>query len=171
MHNKPDSAAWYRHPWVWVLVAIPLSAVIGGIITLNLAIRSDDGLVEDDYYKRGKEINRVLERDHAARRHGLESILEFDYDNNTVRVRLLAAEHFQPPEQVQLKLLHPTRAGHDAAIILNRRNGSDYLGTIPELMPGRWYLHLEADDWRLTGTLQVPEFAMAHIVPSPDASN
>ena len=57
---------WYRHPMVWMVIAIPASAVIVGSILLTLSITTFDGLVEDDYYKKGKEINQVLERDEFA---------------------------------------------------------------------------------------------------------
>ena len=42
---------WYRQFWPWVLIAIPLAAVIMGGITLWLAISNPDYLVvkEDEY--------------------------------------------------------------------------------------------------------------------------
>jgi hypothetical protein len=39
---------WYRQFWPWVLIAIPLSAVIMGGITLWLALANPDYLVVDD---------------------------------------------------------------------------------------------------------------------------
>ena len=68
----------YREPFVWLLIAFPATAVVVGFTLLGLAIYSDDGMVEDDYYRKGKEINRVLARDQAAAKHGLESTLAFD---------------------------------------------------------------------------------------------
>ena len=56
------SRAWYREPLVWLLISFPLTAVIAGFFTLYLAIISSDGLVVDDYYHRGKEINKSLAR-------------------------------------------------------------------------------------------------------------
>ncbi len=57
---------WYRLPIMWLVIAIPLAAVIVGSILLTISIQTFDGLVEDDYYKKGKEIDRVLKRDMAA---------------------------------------------------------------------------------------------------------
>ena len=54
-----------------VLIGIPLSAVIMGIVMLTLAIQSWSGLVVDDYYRKGKQINRVLARDKLAYELGL----------------------------------------------------------------------------------------------------
>ena len=42
---------WYRQGWPWFLIALPASAVIGGIITIILAVNSPNALVVDDYYK------------------------------------------------------------------------------------------------------------------------
>ena len=48
---------WYREPIMWLVIAFPLTAVIVGFVSLALAIRSDDGMVEDDYYKQGMTIH------------------------------------------------------------------------------------------------------------------
>lgn len=47
MKQRTDSAPWYRHGWVWFVIAIPSSAVIAGMITLMLAIGNPDHLVVD----------------------------------------------------------------------------------------------------------------------------
>ena len=56
---------WYREPWPWILMSVPATAVVAGIITLWLAVSSADGLVAEDYYKQGLAINRVIEREEA----------------------------------------------------------------------------------------------------------
>jgi len=158
---------WYRHPWVWLLVAIPAAAVVMGITVLVLAIRSDDGLVADDYYQRGRAINQVIDRDHRAAALGLEAISEFDFDARTVSVRLLGNEGFTPPANVTLSLMHPTRAGHDQTIRLAYRGGDRYTGTLAPVVPAHWYLQIETPEWRLLGRLQVPGMAMVHIAAAP----
>jgi hypothetical protein len=165
--NRTTGAPWYKHPWVWLLISLPLSAVIGGMITLRLAIVSADGLVADDYDKRGKEINLVLERDHAASLHGLESVIELDYAGHTVDVSLKAADGYTPPQQVTMRLLHPTREGFDQTLTLERTASGAYRGAFADLPQGDWYIQLEADDWRLNGRLDMPKFSMLHIVAPP----
>jgi len=69
MNTEASSSSprpWFREPWVWLIIALPASAVFGGIITIWIAVESDDGLVQDDYYKYGMEINKTLDRDKAA---------------------------------------------------------------------------------------------------------
>jgi uncharacterized protein len=38
------STPWHREPYVWLLIAIPAAAVLAGLITLALAIASEDAV-------------------------------------------------------------------------------------------------------------------------------
>jgi hypothetical protein len=155
---------WYREPWVWLLIALPMTAVIGGMITLYLAISTSDGLVVDDYYKRGKAINLDLARDDAAARYGVTASLVL-YQGNAVQLRL-GAINGSWPESISLSLLHPTRAGFDQVVQLHHAGAGNYRGRIDALGKGHWYVQLEADDWRLFGRLQMPQTAPLILAPS-----
>jgi hypothetical protein len=150
---------------VWLLIALPLTAVVAGFTTLWLAIQSDDGLVADDYYKRGKEINRELSRDRAAAELGLVAKLEINTATRRLAVKLSARANTVLPEQIELKFLHATRAGLDRTLILPRQNSALYETPIPNLPPGRWHLQLAAQDWRLTGSIVTPTEASAALDP------
>ena len=154
---------WYAEPWVWLLIALPLTAVIGGMITLYLAVSTSDGLVVDDYYERGKAINLDLARDDAATRYKLSASFVL-YQGDTVQLQL-SAVNGRWPATVSLSLLHPTRAGHDQQIRLQHDGAGQYHGSIKALTRGHWYVQLEADDWRLFGTLQVPQTAPLILAP------
>jgi len=169
MNRVTDSTPWYRQPLVWMLIMLPATVVVASFITLYLAIHSDDGLVEDDYYQRGKEINRVLDRDHAAQRYGLRAQVTLDVPGGRVAVQLDASKTATAatPEHLNLKLLHATRAGLDEDVTLVRIPDGRYQGMLPALAPGRWYLQLAASDWRLTGELQVPADSVAVLAPNP----
>lgn len=156
MTGITEKTPWHREPFVWLLIAIPLTAVIVGFVGLGLAISTDDGLVEDDYYRQGKEINRVLVRDRAASARGLESTVELDSIHQELRVRLTAQTSATLPDQIELKFLHATRGGLDKIIIAPRHPDGMYRAPLPVLAPGRWNLHLAAQDWRLVGSLSVP---------------
>ncbi len=156
-HGKTHQPVpWYREPLVWLLILIPGSAVVMGIFAISLSVLSYDGLVEDDYYKRGLEINRELARDQAATRHALAATLELDSLSGLAAARLRWGKGFSPPEALQFKLYHATRGGLDEQIILQRLTLDKYAGQLPTLSPGDYHLQLEADDWRLTGTITAP---------------
>lgn len=48
-----DSRPWYRQLWPWLLMLPPAAAVIGGGITLYLAITRPDVLIRKDCVKDG----------------------------------------------------------------------------------------------------------------------
>ena len=58
---------WYRQVWPWLLIIPPLGAVVGGGITLYLAITRPDVLVRKDCVKDGvtmvcgEEARRLLD--------------------------------------------------------------------------------------------------------------
>ncbi len=158
---------WYREPWVWLLIALPLSAVIGGIITIAIAVSTSDGLVVDDYYKRGKAINRDLARDRAAAQHRLEAKLRLAQDERRITLRLTSGD-YTPPDSLMLSLLHPTRKGMDQRLQLARTQAGDYAGVFEALAPGNWYVQLEADDWRLFGSFRTPADTSIVLVPLAD---
>jgi len=51
--NEPTARPWYRHVWPWLLIVPPAAAVIGGSITLYLAITRPDVLIRKDCFKDG----------------------------------------------------------------------------------------------------------------------
>jgi hypothetical protein len=155
---------WYREPWVWLMIALPASAVIGGMITIYLAIVSSDGLVEDDYYKRGKTINLELARDQVAAHQELQAILGMNSQTGQVTVRLESRDHVHP-ERVSLLLLHPTRAGKDQRIQLEPDGNGVYIGTARPIESANWHVQLETDDWRLSGRMQLPQETSLRLIP------
>ncbi len=164
MNTMTDSTPWYRQPLVLMIILLPASVVVASFITLYLAIRSDDGLVEDDYYQRGKEINRVLDRDHAALRYGLQGRVLVDAARGVIHVQLSANAPIAPP-RLNLKLLYATRAGQDHTITLTRDADGAYQAALPTLVQGHWYLQLSDADWRLNGELHVPADSIAVLAP------
>ncbi len=164
--DKNQPVRWYRVPFVWLLIAFPLTAVIAGFVTLGLAIQSDDGVVEDDYYRKGKEINRVLARDVAAAKLGLESTLELSATGRELALRLRAKPETKLPPAVEIRFLHATRAGLDRSLIVPRNGDGSYRAPLPELAPGHWNVQLAANDWRLTGSLHVPGAAKLVLRPA-----
>ena len=155
--NRSTPRAWYREPFVWLLITFPALAVVGGLATIAIAIVSDDGLVVDDYYQRGKQINRVLARDRMAAALQLHADVSID-PHNAVQVTLRTSQEASLPENVELGLAFATRAGMDQNVVLRRSGASGlYVGELPRpLIAGRWYVQLQTQRWRLVGVLQAP---------------
>lgn len=170
MRESHDKKPWHRHPWVWLMIALPMTAVIGGMVTLYIAVTTSDGLVVDDYYKRGKAINRDLARDRAATEHRLQARLDIDLQYQRVSL-VLQAQDYVLPGAVTLAIMHPTQPGHDQQVTLQKVAADRYAGTTTGLGRGRWYVQLAADDWRLSGALRLPSAATVVLLPSgmPDS--
>lgn len=146
---------WYREPYVWFLIAVPLAAVIGGIITAELAIESNDGLVVDDYYKQGLEINRVIERDDAAAKLGIQADIQLSREQHTFRLFLTGNARFTAPGKVNVSFLHATRSGFDEHLSIPRKDKNLYQAQLPQLEKGRWYIQIETGDWRVLKTILI----------------
>lgn len=155
MKKTQQADIWYREPCVWFLIAIPLAAVIGGIITAGLAVESNDGLVVDDYYKKGLEINRVLERDDAAAVLGIQADMQLSREQHTFRLFLTGKPEFTAPAKVNVSFLHATRSGFDEHLLISRQGDNRYQARLPQLEKGRWYIQVETDDWRVLKTILI----------------
>ena len=139
-----------------MLILIPMSAVIMGIVMMTLAIESDSGLVVDDYYKRGKQINKVIARDKMAALMSLNAGLEFNTESATVDVKFLTDKWPPGDEAITLGLYHATRPGMDQVLILEKLKPNHYSAPYELLAPGRWKVQLATDKWRLVGSLFRP---------------
>ena len=142
---------WYREPWPWLLMAGPGIVIIAGFYTLWLAIKSDDGLVADDYYKRGLAINQTLSRALRAEQLALGARAVLGADPARARVTLTGTGVL--PENLLLRLVHPTRAVADQLIVLHAAAPGIYSGTLAAAVAGRRVVMVEdkAQTWRLAG--------------------
>lgn len=154
---------WYREPWPWLLMAAPLAAIIMGVVMMVLAGRSNDGLVADDYYKRGLTINQTLDRVERARALGVEADASFNADRTQIRVRVVGATD----PKLGLRFMHPTRAGLDQVVELERSAGGMYEGRMTAPALGHWHLSMEdpAGNWRISGVWS-PEADAARLEPA-----
>ena len=54
--STDNARPWYRQLWPWLLIVPPAAAVIGGMITLYLAVTRPDVLVRKDCVRDGATI-------------------------------------------------------------------------------------------------------------------
>lgn len=163
---ESETQNWKHYPFVWMLIAIPLSAVIMGVVITTLAIRSDSGLVVDDYYRQGKQINRVLARDRAAYDLGLAASLDLDLATTDVVIRFDPGTDTALDANILLSFIHATKPGLDQQIQLVRVDALTLAGKISRLGAGRWNLSVQTPSWRLTGSLQYPGQSTLRLLPN-----
>jgi hypothetical protein len=141
---------WYRERWPWLLMAGPFFVIVAGFSMLVTAIRTSDGLVADDYYKQGLGINRMIEREEAARDLEIAATLQFNEERSRVRASLSSRAAL--PASLRMNLVHATRAGADQVIALRQIAPGLYEGPLQPPNPGNWTLQLEDDthNWRIS---------------------
>jgi hypothetical protein len=149
-HSATCSAGvpWYRERWPWLLMSGPAIVVVAALGTAWIAWSTDDGVVADDYYKRGLVINRELERAGRGQMLRIGAVLAVDPDG-TLRMELSGAPDATLPPQVRVRFANATRAGLDRTATLGRMPDGVYAGHIVPLPPGRWHIAAETDAWRL----------------------
>lgn len=153
---REDTEAWYRYFWPWFLFGLPATVVVAGIITINIAINSADGLVTDDYYKDGLAIHKDASQSATAEELGINGELRYQ-DTGAITIQLSSAEPLNHG-LISLKLEHPTLPNNDQTVQLNHLGDGLYAGKINTLKPTNWKIAIfsEQAKWRINGRMQTP---------------
>lgn len=169
MPSKTDANPWYREPWPWILMAGPFIVVVAGIVTAWIAIKSNDGLVTEDYYRKGLAVNQTIARSEEAKRLGLEAGVSVAGER--LSVRLSARDSgYRMPAALEVTVSHPTRAGLDQTSRLEP-GGGVYSGSFRLPAAGHWLVLIEDPDktWRLMGNVILPASGETVIGSTPPA--
>ncbi len=158
---------WFREPWPWLLMAGPAAVFLAGSVTIWLAIASNDGLVADDYYKRGLAINQELGRDRLAAKLDIRATVSQDRQG-ALEVALAGSASL--PLALIVRIIHPTRDGDDRTLVLPAVARGVYRSDTVTIPVGRRYVILgdEAGSWRLTGEWTLPLLQPFELAPRSD---
>lgn len=148
---------WYRQPWPWLLMLGPAVVIVAGIATAWIAYSTSDGLVTEDYYKKGLAVNQTLARSREAASLGLRFQARFTAQAIDGALSVAKRDGFAYPARLKVTLSHPTRAGLDQEFMLDRL-GDRYAGTFRLPASGHWLVLVEdeASTWRLMGNIVLP---------------
>lgn len=58
--QAPTPQAWWRYPLVWLVIGLPAVVIAASLVSAWIAVHTPDSVVEEDYYRKGLEINRML---------------------------------------------------------------------------------------------------------------
>ena len=138
-----------REPMLWLVIGLPLAAVVAGLLTLAIAIRAGGSDVIPEEVRRTAQIQvRDLGADEAAQAAHLGFLLEQDRDGLRLR-RLTGAPAAVP---LLLRLRHPTDATQDRTLTLQPQ-GDDWrvAGRVPVDHDWRVELAPAGEAWRVVG--------------------
>lgn len=159
LSNRP----WWKEPMVWLIAALPATAVVAGFATYFIAAHEPDSLVKSDYRKEGFAlVEKTPPADQQATRLGLLARVT-SLDGKLV-VKLGSREKVEPA-RLSLTVIHPTKESQDIHLLLDRSPEETYVAMLPDLGSGKRILVLEPEDrsWRITGQWQAPFAGMTEL--------
>lgn len=113
---------WYRHPMVWLVIAIPVSAMLMGGVQLTLAIRTPESVVRADYYQAGRAINIDLREIHRAADLGITATFHGHPDDGWL-LDVRARRKGSGSGPLEVLLAHPTLAARDVEFDIDGDDG------------------------------------------------
>lgn len=148
-------SVWWSEPMVWLIIALPVTAVIASLLTLWVAARNADTLVTDEYVKEGLAVRQVVDRDRKAAALAMNASLTAEPGRLTLR---LDGRLDTPPKRLLLTLEHPADPGMDMVLLFEPANATEYVANFAAIPAGKRRLVLEPSDkaWRITGQWQAP---------------
>ncbi len=166
MPTTENQKPWYRQVWPWMLIAIPFSSVMGGMLMIYLAVSHPNDLVKDSYYQDGMAINKQIDKDLMASQLGVQATISFDESLGDVFVDLRGVEE----NALIIELFHPSDSNKDMISGLLRIPGeqSRYQGHFEATLSGRWYIELRDVDneWRMRGRMAFPVNGVLEMRPA-----
>jgi hypothetical protein len=148
-------SVWWSEPMVWLIIALPVSAVLGCAATIWLATTNADTLVTEEHFKDGLAVHQVVDRERKAASLGAGATLSAEPG----RLVLNLAGRFEiPPRNLVLTLVHPADPGMDMVLLLEPEDTLRYVAAFSTLPAGKRLLVLEPNDkaWRIGGQWQAP---------------
>ena len=162
VENKP----WYKHPWLWFLIAVPVVSVALSFTMLFVALDNKDSEVEGDWRKNKKAIQENFNRENYASALSINALLSVNGNQLTVKISSpYPLDKDALPKQLNVIFSHPTHENKDLRLVLNQQNNGDYQTTISQEISGRYYLDVNTTVWRLKETIEMPLVAPLTVKP------
>ncbi|GDY26039.1 hypothetical protein AHAT_19290 [Agarivorans sp. Toyoura001] len=154
--------AWYKQFWPWFLIALPMAAVVASLTTFYIAATTDNDMVVESYYKKGKAINADLSLIQQAEQLGVKAALS-PTDSGLLLDMTLPDELKNQPLKVELA--HKTLARNDRSYVVTADATGRYRFGEDLNENGRWFIRISPmdDSWRLQEELQLPLYNIEEI--------
>lgn len=146
-----NKEAWYKNPWVWLVIFFPVLAVVAGIATVIITSQNQPDMVVDDYYKKGKGINQELTLYNKAKEQGIELSLKVNGD-------LIEVKSNKSQPALKIQMIHSTLSKLDFAMVLTPNALGSLSGTAEFELTGKWQAVIMPMDesWKVKHTVALP---------------
>src|SRR3982750_2929065 len=118
---------------------LPAAAVVAGLTTLWIALRSADRPLPVSYHWEGEHLDQDFAQQRLAAAHGIE--VEVATAGGECSATLRHAP--DDPPSLTLTFTHSSDAGLDRVVLLRRLQPGQYRGACAPLPAGRWRVALE----------------------------
>jgi len=149
---------WYQVKMVWVVLIIPLVAVVLSMGYMTLSVVGADTTVRDDWYMDGKALQQDLSRDKLAAKLKLNANLNLNLQTGEVELKS------EQPIAEPLKLIfsHAADKAKDFTLELPATPYNKQAKLTPAQIklletPNKFYVELSADQWRLRQIAMAPD--------------
>lgn len=152
--SDKENRPWWKERMVWLIVALPASAVFAGVATIFIAAHDPDDLVSSGYVKTGMTVSDVKEPQMQARLLQISATLV--YEKETLVLEMSGAGG--QSQTLLLSLVHPTRDELDIQVPMTRRGDGKYQALVVIKGSGKRHVVLEPPDkrWRIEGEWVAP---------------
>lgn len=149
-----DKSPWWKERMVWLIIALPLSAVVAGIATVFIAAHNPDDMVKAEYVKEGLAVDAPRTSLDKAASMGLKATLT----NHGGLLSLHVTGRTVLPQTLILTLVHPTQAKLDQQIPMTFAGQGTYQARIDLTGQGKRHLTLMPPDksWQMVGVWHAP---------------
>jgi uncharacterized protein len=163
------NTSWYKEPWAWLVVLLPLAAVVASISTYIIANHEPDSLVIGDYYKKGKAINQDISKVKVAQKLGIKFSLKLT--NQQLVLSPSGIEKKFP--LLNLNFYHPTQADKDFTLKLTQDALANFRTTLPQQITGKWRVTVTPFDqqWKIQQVIYLPQTTAIEIQPDLTSVN
>jgi hypothetical protein len=142
---------WYKNPWVWLIIAFPLSSIFAGIATVIITNKHQPEMVIDDYYKKGKAINMELGLYQQAKQLGIELQLLVQDE------RVIIKSNTDFPA-LKATFTHSTQSKRDFDAMLTKNAKGEFTTLLEQPISGKWSVIISpvTAEWKLRKEIGLP---------------
>lgn len=160
---QPRRASW-REPVLWLVIGLPLVAVIASTVLIRLALRDPADASGSSTRRIAQMQLEDLSWDREAARLGVRAQFQADAARGEVRLRL--SPDAVQPTSLDLAMRHPAQAAHDRVLTLVRDGAQWRARTSSWAATQAWDVQVASPSqrWRVAGRL-APQANGAVLVP------
>lgn len=134
---------WYKEPWMFLVMGVPIAAILWGVVIVTLATNGKDSLVSDSYYKDGMAYTENREFRNKAKR--LQLTATMTYNDGEIRANI-AGYLDENPSFLRIQIIHPTLETEDETVLLQQTDDGTYFGLADKNHLGKRKLWLQSPE-------------------------